>query len=204
MGNNTPPRPPKLEYTQMTSQYLALHQRSILAQGSLEHLVTQVKSIDQNIEPIVVDAETCKRINIDWQGDAQTVLDKLSPKDAGTSNKRGRPKLGVKAKEVTLLPRHWDWLATQRGGASATLRRLVEEARKNAKPEDIICMQQQQLDGFMLVIFGDEPGFEEASRALYRNSKVSFETAIASWPDELKTFVLGKFNTLSALHNGEV
>jgi len=65
-------------------------------------------------------------------------------------------------------------------------------------------MQQQQLDGFMLVIFGDEPGFEEASRALYRNSKVSFETAIASWPDELKTFVLGKFNTLSALHNGEV
>jgi len=204
MGNNTPPRPPKLEYTLMTSQYLALHQRSILAQGSLEQLVTQVKSIDQNIEPIVVDTETCQRINIDWQGDAQTVLDKLSPKDAGTSNKRGRPKLGVKAKEVTLLPRHWEWLATQRGGASATLRRLVEEARNNAKPEDIICMQQQQLDGFMLVIFGDEPGFEEASRALYRNSKVSFESAIANWPAELKTFVLEKFNTLSALHNGEV
>lgn len=187
----------------MATQYLALHQRSILAQGSLEEVVMQVKAKDNNLEPIVVDAETCQRININWQGNAQTVLANLSPKDSGASNKRGRPKLGVKAKEVTLLPRHWEWLTTQRGGASAALRRLVEEARNNAKPEDIICMQQQQLDGFMLIILGDEPGFEEASRALYRNSKVSFETAIAAWPADLKTFVMNKFNTLSALHNGE-
>src|SRR5262245_35394061 len=34
----------------------------------------------------------------------------------GTGKGRGRPKLGVIAREVTLLPRHWDWLATQPGG----------------------------------------------------------------------------------------
>src|ERR1700679_3549712 len=47
--------------------------------------------------------------------------------------KPGRPKLGVTAREVTLLPRHWDWLATQPGGASIALRRLVEDARSNPK-----------------------------------------------------------------------
>ena len=43
---------------------------------------------------------------------------------------RGRPKLGVVAREITLLPRHWEWLATQPGGASVALRKLVDAARR--------------------------------------------------------------------------
>src|SRR4029079_4156101 len=43
---------------------------------------------------------------------------------------RGRPRLGVVAREGTLLPRHWEWLGTQPGGASVVLRKLVEEARR--------------------------------------------------------------------------
>ena len=186
----------------MTKQYLAIFEQKILAKGNLEDIIYQVKAIDSNIEPIVIEEENCKRIEFSWYGDAQTVLDNLPTEPSESTKKRGRPKLGVTSKEVTLLPRHWEWLAIQRGGASAALRRLVDEARKNVSVEDIICMKQQQLDGFMLLFLGDESGFEEASRALYRNSKVSFEYAIKGWPTELKDFVVNKFSEIADLRNG--
>ncbi|WP_076418984.1 DUF2239 family protein [Colwellia sp. UCD-KL20] len=103
-----------------------------------------------------------------------------------------------------MLPRHWEWLATQRGGASVALRRLVDEAKKNATTEDIICLEQKRLDEFMMTFLGDESGFEEASRSLYRNSRVSFESAIKQWHDDIKQIVMKKFNYISALHNGEI
>ena len=186
----------------MTKQYLAIYEQKILVKGSLEEIIHQVKAIDSNIEPIVIEEENCKRVEFSWQGDTQTVLDNLHTESSKPTSKRGRPKLGVTSKEVTLLPRHWEWLATQRGGASATLRKLVDEARKNASAEDIICMKQQQLDGFMLLFLGDEAGFEEASRALYRNSKISFDHATQTWPTELKDFVINKFSEIANLHSG--
>ncbi|WP_158970399.1 DUF2239 family protein [Paraglaciecola sp. L3A3] len=186
----------------MSAQYLAIFQQQLLARGSLQQVVEKVKTIDPQLEPIVIDVDTCQRIDFSWHGDTQQVLASLPLTEPSQVAKRGRPKLGVKSKEVTLLPRHWEWLATQRGGASATLRRLVEEAQKNPSIEEQILLKQQQLDKFMLIFLADEVGYEEASRALYRNSRVGLEAAIGSWPDEIKAFVLDKFIEISQLHNG--
>ena len=187
----------------MNTQYLAIYEKSIVSRGSLEQIIVQVKAIDMNIEPMVFEVDSCRRIDFSWYGDAATVFANAST-DKPQTSKRGRPKLGVKAKEVTLLPRHWEWLSTQKGGASSALRRLVDEAQKNASTEDVICSQQQQLDKFMLAFLGDEPGFEEASRALYRNSKISFEAAIEVWPADIRDFVINKFMGISDLHSGAI
>jgi len=186
----------------MTTRYLAIYGQKFIARGDLNEIIHQVKSIDPSIEPIVIEVDNCKRIELNWHGDAQSVIDNLFGPVAQPGHKRGRPKLGVISKEVTLLPRHWEWLAMQRGGASFTLRKLVEEALKNVSVEDIICMKQQQLDKFMMLFLGDSSGFEEASRALYRNSRVSFKQAITTWPEEIQDFVLGKFNEISDQHSG--
>lgn len=150
--------------------------------------------------------DTCKRIDFSWHGDTETVLGNLPalspPAASSPTGKRGRPKLGVISKEITLLPRHWEWLAGQRGGASVTLRRLVDQAIKNASPEERISVRQNQLYGLMSIL-ADEPGFEEASRALYRNSRVSFEAAIQSWPDDFKALVMEKFDALNQQHQGQ-
>lgn len=95
----------------------------------------------------------------------------------------GRPRLGVKAREVTLLPRHWDWLARQPGGASAALRRLVETASKG-QPD--AKQRKEAAYNFMSNVCGDRPGFEEALRALYRDETSGFEALIAGWPDDIR------------------
>jgi hypothetical protein len=98
----------------------------------------------------------------------------------------GRPRLGVKAREVTLLPRHWDWLAGQPGGASAALRRLVETASKdtpNAK------QRRDTAYNFMSHLCGDRPGYEEALRALYRDDDAAFAELIAGWPEDVRRHI---------------
>ncbi|MDU0354475.1 DUF2239 family protein [Paraglaciecola aquimarina] len=190
----------------MDTQYLAIYQQKFLVKGKLQEVVQEVKAREQElgfaIEPIVIEVENCQRIDFSWHGNTQQVLANLPNAQPKQQAKRGRPKLGVKSKEVTLLPRHWEWLASQRGGASATLRRLVEEAQKNPSIEQQILLKQQQLDKFMLLFLADEQGYEEASRALYRNSRVGLESAIVTWPREIKDFVLDKFVEIAVLHNG--
>lgn len=182
--------------------YLAIHQQNLIAKGSLVEIVKRVKNLDKTLEPIVIKVDTCERIDFSWHGTEQQVLENLPTEGPVKTAARGRPKLGVVSKEVTLLPRHWQWLATQRGGASATLRRLVEEAQKNPSIEERIQLKQQELDQFMLIFLADEPGYEEASRALYRNSRVSFIASIASWPADIQEFVLEKFTEIENLHVG--
>lgn len=99
---------------------------------------------------------------------------------------RGRPRLGVQAREVTLLPRHWDWLAAQPGGASVTLRRLVEAARKDggAKPSPRAAMDAAY--HFLTVMAGDRAGYEEAIRSLYAKDRAGFESASADWPRAIR------------------
>lgn len=185
----------------MNNDYIALLGKKLIARGSLDTIIRQTKAISLDIEPIVLTIDTFKRVELDWHGDTETVLRQLTAMEPEIT-KRGRPKLGVTSKEVTLLPRHWEWLATQRGGASVTLRRLVDQAIKNANIEDLIKIEQNQLYSLM-TLFADEPGFEEASRALYRNSKVSFEASIQTWPVDVKTIVMEKFNAINLLHQGE-
>lgn len=98
----------------------------------------------------------------------------------------GRPRLGVKAREVTLLPRHWDWLAAQPGGASAALRRLVETASKGAPDTK---RRRDAAYNFMSHACGDRPGYEEALRALYRDDDAGFAGLIACWPTDIRQHI---------------
>jgi hypothetical protein len=99
---------------------------------------------------------------------------------------RGRPSLGVRAREVTLLPQQWDWLARQPGGASAALRRLVEDARRKA-PDN--RARQDAVYAFMRDTCGDRSNYEEALRALYRGDAARFEALIADWPADIRGFI---------------
>nr|WP_308238347.1 DUF2239 family protein [Phenylobacterium sp. J367] len=97
--------------------------------------------------------------------------------------------MGVVAREVTLLPRHWDWLAAQPGGASAALRRLVEEARRSNEGADRAREAQEALYRVMSALGGDLPGFEEAIRALYAADDPRFDALISAWPDDIRAYV---------------
>lgn len=98
----------------------------------------------------------------------------------------GRPRLGVKAREVTLLPRHWDWLGAQPGGASAALRRLVEAASKGALDAK---QRRDAAYNFMSHVCGDRPGYEEALRALYRDDDAAFGAIVAAWPADIRAHI---------------
>jgi hypothetical protein len=98
----------------------------------------------------------------------------------------GRPKLGVVAREVTLLPRHWEWLASQPGGASVALRKLVEVARRSSEVKDRVRQASAVAYRFMSTMAGHELGFEEASRALFAGDQAGFETFIAGWPVDVQ------------------
>jgi hypothetical protein len=114
----------------------------------------------------------------------ETVQDTPSTDDA-IARGRGRPKLGVVAREVTLLPRHWEWLATQTGGASVALRKLVEMARKESELKDRIRHASAVTYKFMSTMAGHEPGFEEASRALFAKNRALFEEITKNWPADV-------------------
>ncbi|MGB3070696.1 MAG: DUF2239 family protein [Ottowia sp.] len=111
----------------------------------------------------------------------------------------GRPRLGVVAREVTLLPRHWQWLSAQPGGASAALRRLVDEARRTHAERDVQRAAAERAYRFMSAIAGHEPGFEEASRALFAHDAAKFAACIGPWPQDvqayLQTLARGAFET---------
>lgn len=100
----------------------------------------------------------------------------------------GRPRLGVVAREVTLLPRHWDWLASQPGGASVALRKLVEEARRANQGKDRLRLACEAAYRFMSAMAGNEPGFEEATRALFAGDKERFAELVEPWPIDVSSY----------------
>jgi uncharacterized protein len=102
----------------------------------------------------------------------------------------GRPKLGVVAREVTLLPRHWEWLASQPGGASVALRKLVEVARKQRAGHDAVRRSQEATYRFISALAGNEAGFEEATRALFAGDTNKFAQLVAEWPADVRDYAL--------------
>ena len=103
---------------------------------------------------------------------------------------RGRPKLGVIGREVTLLPRHWEWLHAQPGGASVALRRLVDEARRSSAPAQGARLAQERAYRVMSALAGDRPGYEEALRALFAGDRARLEAEIANWPADIREYAL--------------
>jgi hypothetical protein len=153
-------------------------------------------------EPIVIfDDATGRPIDLDLRGTEQDIVARLrepasnaetaaEDPSAPEPRGRGRPKLGVVAREVTLLPRHWDWLAGQPGGASVALRKLVEEARRASGNRDRSCAARDAAYHFMAVMAGNLAGFEEASRALFADDRRRFVELIAGWPDDIRDHVV--------------
>lgn len=145
---------------------------------------------------LIFDDTTGRSIDLDTRGSDDEVVARLTPAggpaetSADEPRGRGRPKLGVVAREVTLLPRHWDWLATQPGGASVALRKLVEEARRTSSGKDGTRVIRERTYHFMSAMAGDFPGFEEASRALFANDSAKFAQLIAPWPDDVRSHIL--------------
>jgi hypothetical protein len=113
-----------------------------------------------------------------------------SPHSSGTARSPGRPRLGVVAREVTLLPRHWEWLNRQPGGASVALRKLVDEARKTHGGRDQVRQAQEVTYQFLLAIGGDLPGFEEALRALFAGRQAQFAELLSAWPADMRDHAL--------------
>jgi hypothetical protein len=133
---------------------------------------------------LAFDDATGAAVDFDLRGSDAEIAARLVEPDPAPRG-RGRPKLGVVAREVTLLPRHWEWLAAQRGGASVALRRLVDEARR---ADDGSTQARQAVAAayrFLQAIAGDFAGFEEASRALFAGDREGFEQCIADWPRDI-------------------
>lgn len=146
-------------------------------------------------EFLVFDDSTGRQIDLDTRGTPQELRGRYSESgaDAGTPAEprgRGRPRLGVVAKEVTLLPRHWDWLSTQPGGASVALRKLVDQARRATGDHDRVRAAQEGAYRFISAMAGNFPGFEEASRALFAYDLRRFAELIAAWPPDVRDYAI--------------
>jgi uncharacterized protein len=162
-----------------------------------EQLVALVAS-HPNVSLQILDATSSQAVELDLQGSAQAVLRRVprepaaaagaalaeAPPDAARGP--GRPKLGVVAREVTLLPRHWDWLTAQPGGASVALRKLVEQALRSTRESERVRLATEAAYRFMHTMAGDEPGFEEASRALFANEPEKCLAHMAKWPKDVR------------------
>lgn len=174
----------------------------LLATGPLPDVALAVKAAGDTVDSILVfNDATGAPIDLDLRGSDQDVLRRLEPApsapaveadDAATleSRGRGRPRLGVVAREVTLLPRHWEWLNAQRGGASVALRKLVEEARRALPEQERKRQLQEAAYRAMSALAGNLPSFEEASRALFANDAARLAGLAQAWPDDIRRYVL--------------
>lgn len=146
-----------------------------IASGSLPEVYQSCREIPGFL---IFDRETGRVVDIDPR----------FPPNAEDAPRAGRPKLGVVPREVTLLPRHWDWLATQPGGASVALRKLVEDASRNPKAQ--LRRKRDAAYRFATALVGNAPGYEEAIRALYAGQAEEFAAHIEAWPKDVRAQLL--------------
>ncbi len=164
-----------------------------IASGPLPEVALKVKAAIEAgaAGPVLAfDDDTGRVIDIDIRGSAADVVARLplagpSVEASGAPRGRGRPKLGVVAREITLLPRHWDWLAAQPGGASVVLRKLVDEARRAGGDTDRRRKGQESAYRFMTAMAGDLSNYEEATRALFAGDRQRFDALVADWPRDI-------------------
>ncbi len=159
----------------------------LLATGPLPQVLTAVKSsfdADPGATILIFEDQTGRQIDFDLRGALAAVLERAQP--ARPRAGPGRPKLGVVAREVSLLPRHWEWLEEQPNGASAALRRLVEEARKREPGEQRARQSIEACGRFLTAMAGNLPNYEEATRALYARNRDRFNAHTHAWPQDIR------------------
>lgn len=184
-------------------RWIAFKGDQCLAYGGMRDVATGVKlgvDADPDAPVLVFDAQESTPIELDLRGSLDEVLARLPSEnsDAEPMNVRdqvparspGRPKLGVTAREVTLLPRHWEWLAGQSGGASVALRKLVEQAMRAHADVDRLRRVRESAYRFMTAMAGNQPGHEEAVRALFAGDGEKLRSTITEWPADVRAHVL--------------
>lgn len=175
-----------------------------IASGLIEQVVKTAKTHIERGEKsslLVFDDASGELVEIDFRGEMKDVLKRLKksiPNQSTDSSEQisekkarrgpGRPKLGVIGREVTLLPRHWEWLNSQPGGASVAIRKLVEEARRTYREKDRIRHCQESAYRFISAMAGDLVGFEEATRALFAGNHERFRHHTVSWPEDIRNY----------------
>jgi hypothetical protein len=181
----------------MIETHTAFRGQRLLASGSLAEIARAIRRAEPDAtRPVVIFSDLSGRpIDLDLRGTDEEVLARLPTAASGQIQEdaapaeprgRGRPKLGVVAREVTLLPRHWDWLNAQPGGASVALRKLVEQARRTGGDADRARMAREAAYHFMSVMAGNLPQFEEAARALFADDRRRMAELSAPWPSEIR------------------
>jgi hypothetical protein len=176
----------------MKASYTAFEGARRIASGELKEVALKVKRVLDRGErgPVLIfDDATSELVELDFRGTPAEVARRVPDADGnGTETVKGpgRPKLGVVAREVTLLPRHWEWLNRQPGGASVALRKLVEEARRVNATKDRVRQARESAYRFMSAMAGDEEGFEEALRALFAGRRGRFEECVRAWPADVR------------------
>jgi len=184
-----------------TRPAIAFSDHTLIAAGNLADIAVAAKPFADAAatDVLVLDAETSQPIELDLRGGIDDVAARYRPAagaeppevaapaaEPPAPRSPGRPKLGVVAREVTLLPRHWEWLASQPGGASVTLRKLVEQARRDGSAADRQRAAQDSACLFMTTLAGNEPGYEEATRALYACDGQRFAELTEPWPTDVR------------------
>lgn len=184
--------------------WIAFADEQCVALGAPRDVVAAVKlrvDAEPDVPLLVFDARSSFPVELDLRGSSADVLARL-PADAGpapdapigtdtgTARSPGRPKLGVTAREVTLLPRHWDWLASQSGGASVALRKLVEQAMRANADADRLRETRESAYRFMSAVAGNASGHEEAVRALFAGDVEKLRGIIEHWPADIRAHVL--------------
>jgi uncharacterized protein len=167
--------------------YAAFAGETLISSGPLEEMLPRVKQwVDLSENPMVLifEDETGRQVDFDLQGTLDEVLARALPVRAQAGP--GRPKLGVVSREVTLLPRHWAWLEQQPNGASAALRRMVDQARSHNPEQQRARLAMDAASRFMSAMAGNRPGYEEATRALYAGQREPFEALIQGWPSDIR------------------
>lgn len=162
----------------------------LLATGPFAEVALAAKAAitSNRLGPVLVfDDETGTQLDLDLrEGPPESAPGSVA--EPAPPRGRGRPKLGVQAREVTLLPRHWEWLSAQPGGASVALRRLVEAARRNPDPREKRRQAQERTHRILTALAGNLPDYEEALRALYTGDSAAFEARLRRWPPAVRHY----------------
>jgi len=180
--------------THSTNQVTAFEGVHCIASGDLASVTEAVRQAASQVKTatvLVFDNQTGDQVDLNLRDEIapdRTTPSEPQPSPTGQRG-AGRPRLGVVAREVTLLPRHWEWLSEQRGGASATLRRLIEQARKDNANAAERQQARESLYRFMTAIAGNAAGYEEALRALFGGNIDGFQNATESWPVDIRKFM---------------
>ncbi|HTT71727.1 MAG TPA: DUF2239 family protein [Anaeromyxobacteraceae bacterium] len=184
--------------------YTAFADDRMVASGPLRPMLAAAKSFLEKkpaVRLLVFEDHSGREVDFDFRGTLEEVLARALPPAAAA--RPGRPKLGVVGREVSLLPRHWEWLEQQPSGISAALRRLVDEARKREPGKQRARALREAAGRFMTAMAGDRPGFEEATRALYAGDLRRLEGLVSSWPVDVRAKALRYAREAARLERGE-